>query len=539
MDSRRIAPLLALSLGFLAPGLAAQDPHAHAGAPPETLGRVVFPTSCSAEAQPRFERAVALLHSFWWDEAARAFDAVAEADPRCAMAYWGKAMTLRGNPFAGVPGKPALEAGLAAVERGLALDPPTPRERGYVEAVARIYRDHERLDSRTRLLAYEEAMREVHESNPDDPEAAVFYALAVAANAPPTDLQFERQKRAAALLRPLFQARPDHPGLAHYLIHAHDAPPLAHLAVDAARRYAEIAPSVPHALHMPSHVFTRLGMWDESIEANRASAASARAYEERQGATAASFDRVHAWDYLVYAYLQQGRDAEARRILEEGSAAAAAPSIATDYGLAAIPARYALERGRWADAARLAVRPSPGFRPGEGITLFARGIGAARSSLLPLARGDAAALAVLRDTLQGRGDAYWTQVVEAQRQAVLAWIAHREGRTEEALRLAAAAAELEEKAEKHPVTPGPILPARELEGDLLLELGRPADALRAYEATLAREPNRARALFGAARAAELSGDRAAARRRYGELTRLMRGADRPELRVARAFLARP
>lgn len=539
MNLRSSLAYLVALLAMPAASLHAQVVHDHHGAPPEKLGRVEFPISCNAEAQTRFERALALLHSFWWSEAEKAFRSVSEADPNCAMAYWGAALVQRGNWFAGAPGPDAVKAGLAAAEKAASLNPPTPRERGYVDAVLALFRDAAQKDHRARSLAYEEAMKAQSERHPDDPEAAVFYALAVTANATPADKTFERQKRAGAILEPLFRERPDHPGLAHYLIHTYDAPAIAHLGADAARKYGEIAPSVPHAQHMPSHIFTRLGLWDESIRANSASADAAKAYEEAQKTTSVSFDRAHAWDYLAYAYLQQGRDTPARGLVEEVRGATATPSIATDYAFAAIPARYALERGRWRDAVHLAVRPSPGFRAGEAITHFARGIGAARSGDLAAARQEVDTLAAIRGALEQNQDAYWSQIVEAQRLAVAAWIAHGEGSHDEALRLISRAAEIEETVDKHPVTPGPILPSRELEGDLLLALNRPAEALRAYEKALQSEPNRARTLYGAARAAELAGEQARAREHYAAYARLMEKADgeREELKAARAFLA--
>jgi tetratricopeptide (TPR) repeat protein len=539
LTGRRATALLAgVALATAVPVLAAQD-HQHGGTPPEKLGRVEFATSCKPEAQQRFGRAVALLHSFWFAEADRAFDSIAVADPKCAMAYWGKAMVQLGNPFTPVS-KEAAQRGLAAAEKAAALNPSTPRERDYVEAVRMLYRDHEKLDQRTRSLAYEEAMQRIYERYPNDPEAAIFYARAVIPNAPPADKTFARQKRAGAILEPLFQQRPDHPGLAHYIIHAYDAPALAKMAVHAAEQYNQIAPSVPHAQHMPSHIFTRLGMWDASIKANLTSAAAAKAYEEAQQLKTVSFDRAHAWDYLAYAYLQQGQDTKAQQVLQDVQRYTAAPSIAADFAYAAIPARYALERGRWRDAAGLTVRPTPSFRAGEAITHFARGIGAARSNDIAAARKEVEALRAVQEDLEGKKDSYWAQIVEAQRLAVSAWIAQAGGNTAEALRLAEQAAEIEQTAEKHPVTPGPILPARELQGDLLLKLNRPDEALKAYAATLTREPNRARAVFGAARAAELSGDRVAARTHYQHYMKLMAGADgdREEIKTARAFLAR-
>lgn len=543
MISSTVHRIISLLAGFAlvasVRAVGAQETHQHGGTPPEKLGRVDFVISCNAGAQQRFGRAVALLHSFWFAEADKAFDSVAQADPNCAMAYWGKAMVQLGNPFTPVS-KEAAQRGLTAAEKAAALKPSTPRERDYIEAVGVLYRDHEKLDQRTRFLAYEEAMQRVHERYPDDPEAAIFYARAVIPNAPPTDKTFERQKRAGAILETLFRKQPDHPGLAHYIIHAYDAPALAKMAVHAAEQYNQIAPSVPHAQHMPSHIFTRLGMWDASIRANLASAAAAKAYEEAQQLKTVSFDRAHAWDYLAYAYLQQGQDTKAQQVLQDVQRYTAAPSIAADFAYAAIPARYVLERGRWRDAAQLKPRPSPTFRAGEAITHFARGIGAARSNDIAAARKEVGALQAVHAELEQKKDTYWAQIVEAQRLAVSAWIAQAGGNTAEALRLAEQAAEIEETAEKHPVTPGPILPARELQGDLLLKLNRPAEALKAYEATLAREPNRARAVFGAARAAELSGDRAAARTHYQHFMKLMTEADgeREEMKTARAFLGR-
>jgi tetratricopeptide (TPR) repeat protein len=499
--------------------------HAHG-----ELGRVTFPTSCSAGAQPVFERGVAMLHSFWFDQAQRTFQEAAAADPGCAMAHWGVAMTLLGNPYGGVsPSEAHLRDALGAANAAVA-GARTPRERAYAEAALALYKDYATVDHRTRLRAHEEAMARVREAHPDDPEAAIFYARAVIANAPPTDLTFARQLHAAQILEPLFRAQPEHPGLAHYTIHAYDAPPIAQQGLDAARRYAEIAPAAPHALHMPSHIFTRLGYWDESIEANRRSAAA----EPDSNAA------VHPNDYMVYAYLQQGRDREAERVVRRAvQNTDRFYSSVLGYNYAAMPARFALERGRWDEAAALPVAPAAPPHV-QAITRFARGVGAARAGQAAAARGEVDALTVLADSLTARRDTYWAMIVGAQRRAAEAWLARAEGDDERALRLAQEAAELEETVEKHPVTPGPLLPARELLGDLLLELRRPAEARQAYEATLRREPNRARALFGAARAAELAGDGAAARRHYQHLLQVMRAADagRREVELARAYVAR-
>ena len=518
------------ALALIATTAGAQAAHHHPAGPPEKLGKVTFPTSCRSEVQPRFERAVAMLHSFWFEEAQRAFTEITTADPSCAMAHWGVALTLLGNPLIGQPLPQArLSNALAAAERAAALaSNVSPRERGYIDAVLALYRQAG-ADRRPGLPAYEAAMRSVREQNPDDTEASIFYAIAVVANAPASDLTFARQKHAAEVLTPLFTKRPDHPGLAHYIIHAFDSPQLAQHGLMAARRYADIAPSAPHALHMPSHIFTRLGYWDESIATNRRSAAA----EPDSNAA------VHPMDYMVYAYLQQGRDTEANKVV---SRAVQNPDRfyggIIGYNFAAMPARYALERGRWSDAAALRI-PTNAAPYVEAVTRFARAIGAARSGQVAAARVETARLDTLRDSLTRIRDTYWATVVEAQRLAASAWVARASGENDEAVRLARSAAELEETVEKHPVTPGPLLPARELEADLLLELGRPADALRSYEKALEREPNRGRALAGAARAAEQAKNVDAARKHYTALAKLMDRADpdRAEAKAAKAFVS--
>jgi tetratricopeptide (TPR) repeat protein len=525
----KIGPALA-ALALYAADARAQAAHQHPAGNAEKLGKVVFPTTCKAEVQPRFERAVAMLHSFWFDEAHRTFQQVATDDSTCAMAHWGVAITLLGNPLVGQPmPAPRLASAIAAAERAGALSAQvSQRERGYIDAALALYRDVG-ADRRPRLAAYESAMRTLREQYPEDAEASIFYAIAVVANAPASDLTFARQKAAAEILTPLFARQPDHPGLAHYIIHAFDSPQLAEDGLAAARRYADIAPSAPHALHMPSHIFTRLGYWDESIATNRRSAAA----EPDSNAA------VHPMDYMVYAYLQQGRDAEARAVVDR---AVQNPDrfygSIIGYNFVAMPARYALERGRWAEAAQLrAPAAAPPYV--EAVTRFARAIGAARSAQPAQARAEIARIEVLRDSLTKSGDSYWATVVEAQRLAAGAWAARAAGDAATALYLARGAAELEETVEKHPVTPGPLLPARELEGDLLLDLGRHADALRSYEKTLEREPNRARALAGAARAAQLANNTAAARKHYAALAKLMEraDADRTEARMAKAFIS--
>ena len=537
----RVPRILAVSLAFL--GLSAcgsqdgvetrasTDDHAlesHG----EAVGSVAFPTSCSAEAQPVFEQAVAMLHSFWFDQAIATFREVAEIDPNCTMARWGEAMTLWGNPMTRVapPAERVEEAQAALAQARASLDHITPRERMYLEAAAALYDGYPEVGHIQRMHAHEEVMRVLAETYPDDPEAATFYGRIVVGNAPPSDLTYARQLHAAAILEPLFQAQPDHPGLAHYLIHAFDAPATAEEGLDAALRYADIAPAAPHALHMPTHIFTRMGYWDESIELN---ARSAQAEPVPDAA-------VHPLDYMVYAYLQLGRDSEAGEIV---SRAREIPDRyyggLIGYNFAAMQARYALERDRWEDAAATPV-PVNAETYVEAVARFARALGAVRSGNAGAAAPEIEALGVLERRTREAGDSYWATVIDAQRLAASAWVALASGNEAAAVDLARRASDLEATFEKHPVTPGPLLPARELLGDLLMEIGRPAEALAAYEATLEVERNRARALYGAARAAEAAGDQERAGRHFASLLELLASADeeRPDLQAARAWNAR-
>jgi len=535
----RFIPTLAALV--VAVPLAAQAPGEHDGHT-QQLGRVRFATSCDAAARTEVERGVAYLHSFWYEKAAETFAAAAAADSGCAMAFWGQAMSVL-HPLWTPPSSADARAALGVSDRGLARAK-TTRERGYLDAIRAYYADYDRTDPKARLVRYALAMDSVRRRSPSDTEAAIFYALALIAvgQANATDTTFTYQKRADSILEPLFRREPRHPGLAHYLIHTNDVPQLAAHGLYAARRYAEIAPDVPHAQHMPSHIFTRLGAWDDAIASNTRSAAAARAYEVERGLTAMWDQRAHALDYLAYAYLQQGRDTAAQRVLDEAAAAPAgypAGSLTHQYAFAAIPARWALERGRWAEAARLAVRPAPAWPAAEAITHFARAIGAARESDTALARHEIAVLAQIESTLAPGPQAYWSGQVAIQRLAATAWLELATGDTASAVLHAGQAADREDGTQKHPVTPGPVLPARELQGDLLLLAGRPAAAVRAYAATLALSPNRARSLFGLANAAELAGDMATALARYREFLSLMAKADgaRPELAIARRAVA--
>ncbi|MEP7132950.1 MAG: hypothetical protein ABI914_07280 [Acidobacteriota bacterium] len=548
MTIPRILAAIALGAGVTS-GAFAQEDHSHHHGGPESLGTVHFSVSCKPEVQPAFTRAVALLHSFGYEESRTAFAAVSERDPACGMAQWGIAMTYY-HPIWAPPSPVELAAGRAAAERAAELGATTDRERGYIGSIGAFYRDSDKpdRDHRTRALAYRAALEDLSRRFPDDHEAAIFHAMMLVATAPVGDAGLTQQRRAGDTLNGLLAAEPQHPGLVHYLIHAFDYPMLADQALMAARSYAKIAPSSAHALHMPSHIFTRIGLWKESIASNVASADSARRYVARTHPGTASFDAMHALDYLEYAYLQIDDQDKAKAVLEEAASAKKFDddSFAAGYALAAIPARWALERRDWAAAAAL-TPPSAElswqrFSYAPAISHFARAIGAARTGHLDDAR---AALSKLEEIHAGfvktpvPGPYDWTTQVASMRAAAAAWIALAEGKKEEAVELARAAADLDEKAGKHPVTPGAVLPARELLGDMLLELNRPAEALVAYEMSLRSAPLRLNGLYGAARAAELSGDRAKARIAYGKLlANCGAGSSRKEVRQAREYLGK-
>jgi hypothetical protein len=502
-------------------GLAAQE-HQHAGG---ELGEVTFPTSCNAAAQTHMHRAVAMLHSFWFPESRKTFEAAATADPTCGIAHWGIALTHFGNPMAGGSTGPSQALGWEAASKALQVGAKSDRDRAYIQAAAALFRDHDKVDARMRMRAYEQAMQAVVQRFPNDTEAKIFHGIFMVATSSPTDLTFAQQKKAADILIPLSRQHPKHPGLTHYIIHAFDSPPLASRALEAARVYADIAPAAPHAVHMPSHIFTRLGYWDESIKSNRRSAD----LEPTPGA------KSHAADYMVYAYLQQGRDGQAQKVIEEVGGNTRGEYLAgalSSYNTFAMPARFALERDDWKSAAALKVTAAP--PSAEAVTHFARGLGAARAGDGASAKQEIAALEKIVADLTTAKDPYWPVVIDAQRMAVAAWVAHAEGRHQDALKLARDAADKEEQVEKHPVTPGPLIPARELLGDILMVHRQPDAALAAYEATLKREPNRARTILGAARAAKAAGKNDIARKYYKALVDLMDPASpRPELKEAK------
>jgi tetratricopeptide (TPR) repeat protein len=505
------------------------------------LGTVSFETSCQTATQPEFNRGMALMHSFEFGPAIDSFNKVLAADPNCAIAYWGIALSTWSNPFGGIKAGPLLERGLAASQKGLATGRPTPREKAYLTAVNLLYKDASTIAHRDRTLAYATAMDALQRDYRDDLEARIFYALALDQTALPTDKSYAVQAQAAEILEPLWKKLPDHPGLAHYIIHTFDVPALAPKALTAARRYAVIAPSSPHALHMPSHTFTRVGSWQDSVDSNIKS-------EEESIRMGVIAEALHAMDYQTYAYLQMAQDQKAKALLGRlpgvaaklnapGVVQGAAPPSAGAYGRSAIAARYALERGAWQEAAALQPVATPFFFP-DAVTHFARAIGAARSGQPAGAAADVEKLAALRDALKAAKDEYWSGQVEIQRQAAAAWIAFAEGRKDEAIRVMRAAADTEDLTDKAAVSPGPIAPARELLGEMLLEAGNAKEALVAFEATMKKEPNRFRGAYGAARAAEASGNRAAARKYYLQLIEIAKSADsqRPELVRARAFV---
>jgi len=503
----------------------------------ERLGPVHFPTSCTPVAQRQFDRALAMLHNFWYPQDLNAFREVTKTDPSCAIAYWGIAISRRTNPLVGPPDSVALKDGLAAAQQAKGIGAKTQRERDYIAAIAAYYEDWERRDYRARVLAYERAMEQAYLRYPADAEAAVFYALALdeAATVLPADKNYTRQLKAGAILEKVLAAQPDHPGALHYLIHSYDFPPLAARGLPAARRYGAAAPSAAHAHHMPSHVFSMLGMWQESIAANRAALTVFTTY-------------VHAMDFMTYAYLQGAQDSEAKHVVDSSAAlqATQAPPGSLSPGgaalgvytaLAAIPARYAIERAAWAEAA--ALQPRPTTPAADAITYFARAMGAARSGDLTSARQSIERLRQLRDTLAQAKLDYWAEQVEIERTAAAAWVAYAEGKNAEALTLMRSAADREDGSEKHIAMENRLWPMRELLGELLLGMNEPAQALKEFELSLQAAQNRYRGIYGAAKAAERSGDRQTARAFYEKLVALCSHADteRPELVEAKTYLA--
>jgi tetratricopeptide (TPR) repeat protein len=531
MKFRLIHPayLLAAALAAHLPAQAHED-DSQSG----TLGKVSFPTSCDPKVQPAFERAVAMLHSFWYSAAEKSFRDILKEDPTCAIATWGIASILMTNPLAGQGPLPQkAESAQAAIDEGRRIGAKTERERDYIEAVAAYYKDYGTRSEKDRQATRSAAYVALAARYPDDDEAQIFNALYLAGTQAQGDQTYAAYRKASAILEQEFAKYPDHPGVAHYLIHSYDASPLAEQGLVAARRYASIAPAAPHALHMPSHIFTRVGAWEESAATNARSLKVARAGGDIDEA-------FHAADYMVYAELQLGRDVQARNDIDDVlSIGGASARFIAPYSKAAMPARYALERGDWQAAAKL--QPLGSTYPFvEAITYYSRVLGAARSGDIASARKDAEQLDVLYKALVDAKNTYWATEVEIQRLSSAGWIALGDGKPDEALKFMRAAADLEDRNEKHIVTPGRVVPARELLGEMLLEVKQPEAALKEYQASQKREPNRYRNYAGSARAAEMAGDRVNAALYYEKLVALTKDADtvRPELLAAKKYAAR-
>jgi tetratricopeptide (TPR) repeat protein len=516
---------LTLSLALALPSASAAQ-HDH-----DQLGIVNFPTSCNPSVQADFERGVAMLHSYWFNYAGKVFQAVLERDPTCAIAYWGVALDRLGNTLAAPPSPEAAQAAWAALEKARAVEAKTERERHWIDAARTYFRDHDKLSVDARLLAYDKAMRELSERYPDDFEAQVFYALTLQASAPKGDLTYANQFKSAAILEKLYAKNPQHPGITHYLIHAYDFAPFAEKGIPAARRYATIAPAVPHARHMPAHIYSMTGLWEDSIASN-------------MSALEIQPDYYHAADFTTYAHLQLAQDRKAIAMIEK---ALATPrrgdrpaGMGDDTARAAMPARYVLEGGDWTAAAALPVSASS-FPQADSLTRFTRGLGKARSGDISGARQEISALQALHAALVASGERYWADRTQEQVLAVSAWVAHAEGALDNAVALMRRAADGEDGSLKHVAMENRLYPLRELLGDLLLEGGRARAALTEYQQALRQTPNRFRGLYGAARAAEAAGNREMAVEYYGKLLDLAKAGDgsRAELQRAQQYLARP
>jgi tetratricopeptide (TPR) repeat protein len=511
-------------LGFGGPGIAQENAD-------QKLGTVHFATSCNETAQRRFDRAMRYQHSFWYTASKEIYEETLKADPECAIAYWGIALSFLNNPHSPIPA-PNLPLGLAAIEKAKATGAKTQRERDYIDALSVMYVEYDKTTHQARIQSYLKAMEALAARYPTDDEAQIFYAIALNVAASPADKTYANQLKGAAILEPILERQPQHPGVAHYLIHLYDYPPIAAKGLPPALRYAKIAPNAPHAQHMPSHIFTRVGYWKESIAANTASVQAAKASKEIG-------DQLHGQDYLVYAYLQLGQDQEALGVVNDIEVARPDPdAFAGAFSQAAAPARYMVERGDWNGAANLEVKPSK-FPHAMAITYFARALGAARSGKTEAAKVDTAKLAEMRDRLREAKNSYWADQVEVQQQVTTAWVLYADGKPDEALKVMSAAVDAEDNTEKAPVTPGPLAPARELYGFMLLDRGMAKEALAVFEATMAKEPNRFNGYVGAAMAAQAMGDAAKAKETYGKLVTLAAGSnsERPTLAAARSFVA--
>ena len=495
----------------------------------EKLGKLSFPTSCDPKVQAEFERGVAMIHSYWFLIARRTFEGVLREDPNCAMAYWGIALDLLNNSLAVVPPRADAEAAWAALEKARAVGAKTQRERDWIEALSAYFRDHDKIPVNVRLAAYNNAMEQLAQRYTDDYEAQAFYALTLQASASPSDTTYANQLKSVAILEKLYDQNPQHPGVTHFIIHAYDYHPLAEKGIPAARRYATIAPAVPHARHMPSHIYSMVGLWEESIASN----ASALAIQP---------DYYHAADFSVYAHLQLAQDAKAKALMEKSIATADRGDRPVTFvnftAKNAMSARYVLERSDWAGAAALPFTSSQYPQP-DSLIRFTRGLGMARSGDLAGAKAEIEAIKALRAALEKSNQSYWADRSEEQMLAISAWIALKEGAPDQALRFMRAAADGEDGSVKHVAMENRLYPLRELFAELLLETGQPAAALSEFEAALKQTPNRYRAFLGIARAANAAGDRQKASEYYGKLVDLAKNADteRQEIREAKNFLA--
>lgn len=524
-----------LLLLFTVPAIYGQDHH-------QQHGNVDFSVSCSEQAQEEFSRGLPLLHHMMYEQAEARFASAAEADGNCAMAYWGIAMTAIHPLWGERPTDEALVKGTKALEKAEKINPADERESAYIDAVTPFFKNWENTSYPDQLAAFESGYEQLHKTYPDDIDAAAFFALGHLATAPKEDKTFSHQEKAGALLEKLHKRAPEHPGLFHYIIHAYDNPMLAHRAVKVARGYDKIAPEVPHALHMPSHIFVRLGMWQDVIDWNMRSASAALA---QPVGDMTSMHYAHALDYLMYAHLQRGEDRLAEKVREKmNNVQNLQPSLGTAYAIAAVQARYPLERGQWKEAATLRVDTHPGlpwerFTPAESILHYGRGLGSARTGDRDGVRRALEKLSEIHKRLNAAGEQYWAVLTDAQIMTVKAWQAFSEGNPDRALNLMIEAADKEDSVDKHPVTPGHVLPARELLGDMLMELNRPAEAYASYLSSLDMSANRFNSLYGAGRAAELSGDLENARKYYSALMEISAGADieRAAYKTAEKFLA--
>ncbi len=513
------------------------------GPPDKQFGTVNFEFSGSEKVKKDFNLAVALLHSFEYDEAEKVFARVIAEDPAVAMAYWGVAMSNFHALWAPPTGE-ELEKGSRAIEVAQSISGKTKKESAYINAIASFYNDREKLDHRSRCIKFEKAMVQVYKDYPDDKEAAVFYALSLTAAADPADKEFRNQKKAGSILNALYPGEPTHPGIVHYIIHSYDSPELAELALPAARKYASIAPASAHAQHMPSHIFTRLGLWDDCIASNIVSSAAAVCYAESAGMKGHWDEELHVLDYLEYAYLQKGNNDSARRLCNylQNIKVVTPLNFKVAYSFSAIPARYALENKNWKEAATLQLHPQDlGWEKypwQKAIHHFARLLGAVHTGNKAAADAELKSLQIIHDTLTRQKDVYKANQVSIQIKAAEAWIAFKMQKNDEALALMKEAADMEDKTEKHPVTPSEVIPARELLGDMLLQMNNPAGALTAYEADLKKHPNRFNGLYGAGMAAEKSGNTEKAKSYYQQLLAVANhpGPGRPELTAARSFL---